>query len=262
MFGYLRGIYQSRLFCYSLVQHDIRKRYRRSALGVLWAVIQPVMLALVLTFILHRAFQHAAVDYFLYVLTGLCFWNYITHVVSGGCQSIQGATVYILENRIPIAVYPLRYMLVGVFHLVMAMLPVAVLSVIISGLPTLAGVISLIPVALLLLVLGWSLSCFFGIAAVYVPDVSQITQVALRILFYATPIIWQKNMARFKEIEWVVSLNPLAAMMDLVRGPLLNGLPADNFASLYGLSSLLVVASFAAACGLLFWCENRLVLRL
>lgn len=246
----------------SLVQHDIRKRYRRSSLGVLWAVIQPVMLALVLTFILHRAFEHQAVDYFMYVLTGLCFWNYITHVTSGGCQSIQCATVYILENRVPIAVYPLRYMLVGVFHLVMAILPVVLLNIFFGGLPTAAGLASMIPVVLLILILGWSLSCLFGILAVYVPDVAQVTQVVLRVLFYATPIIWQKNMARFKEIEWIVALNPLAALMDLFREPLLHGTPPENFATLCSLSAFLTVAAFAGACLLLRYCEHRLILRL
>jgi lipopolysaccharide transport system permease protein len=258
MVAYLAAVYDCRLFWLSLAAHDIGKRYRQSTLGVGWAMLQPFLLALVISGLLKRALQGGSTDYFLYVLVGLCFWNYLTFVISAGCQSICSAEYYILQHRVPMAIYPLRFTLVGAFHLLIALVPAYAMSLR-NGVPGIGTVLSMPLVFAVLLIFGWAMATVFGIANLYFPDTQHLCQVFLRILFYATPIIWQPAMLKGHKLSWIVEYNPLAAMVDAIRGPLLgDGLPSTA-AMLLALAT--TVASIALAAFLLAKCERKIVFR-
>lgn len=229
MIAYLNQCYFNREFCLALVGSDIRKRYRRSALGVSWAILQPCALAAVITVVLHRAFNDMPQDYFLYVLIGLCFWNFIGYVINSGCQCITSARPYILERRIPLAIYPLRQTLVAGFEILMAMIPAVLLALFTVGIPSPAAVITLLWTLINLMILGWSLACLFGVFTVYVADVPNIMRVVLQIAFYATPIIWRRESVRLGSSAWLVNYNPLAAFVDLIRAPLMTGSVSEDF---------------------------------
>lgn len=259
MLAYCRSVVDSRFFWLSLAMHDIRKRYRRSILGAAWAILHPVFLALVISFVFSRAFQLGSRDYFLYVLTGLCYWNFLTYVLNEGCQSIRSGEIYIMEHRLPMAIYPLRWALVAAFHFLMAMIPVFVLSLS-TGVPSLGGLLSVPLTYLLLLVFGWSLATICGIANVYFPDTQHFSQAGTPVLFYSTPIIWRPEMLRDRGLSWIVDYNPLAAFVDLIRKPLLEG-------TLSSPATMFVVVATVAACFLLAVlllarCERKIVFRL
>lgn len=258
MIRYLTEIHDCRCFWLSLVVHDIQKRYRRSILGMGWVILQPVLLALVICTMLRRALQGGSPDYYLYVLTGLCFWNYLAHVTSGGCQSIRSAQYYILQHRVPIAVYPLRSALVGGFHLLVALIPVAILSLR-NGIPQMDAVLFVPMLLVVLLVFGWAMSTIFGIASLYFPDVQHLCQVGLMILFYSTPIIWEPEMLEGRNLTWVIDYNPLAAFVGALREPLIGGGLPSTRALWLALSTTVVSAILAGF--LLAKSERRIIFR-
>jgi lipopolysaccharide transport system permease protein len=258
MIAYLAAVYDCRLFWLSLVTHDIARLYRRSTLGLGWAMVQPLLLALVITALLRRALEGGSSDYFLYVLTGLCFWNYLTYVVSAGCQSICSAEYYILQHRVPMAIYPLRYALVGGFHLLIALIPAFALSLR-NGVPGVDAVLSIPLVFSVLLVFGWSMATVFGIVNLYFPDTQHLCQVFLRILFYATPIIWQPAMLKGQKLSWIIHYNPLAAFVGAVRHAVVGGRLPSSGPVFLALAT--TVASFILASFLLAKCERRIVFR-
>jgi len=258
MITYLGAVYDNRLFWTSLAMHDIRRRYRRSILGMAWAMLQPLLLALVISLVLGRALHTGSCDYFLYVLTGLCFWHFLTHVVSAGCQSIRSAEAYILQHHVPMAVYPLRFAIVGAFHFVMAMIPAVILTMR-HGSPQPEALL-VVPLAFLLLVIfGWSMATIFGITNLYFPDTQHFCQVGLTILFYSTPIIWQAEMLRARGLGWLIDYNPLAAFVDLFRSPLLHGTVPSTQAMLLVLITIGV--SLLVAALLLATCERKIIFR-
>ena len=260
MLTYLVQVYDSRLFWLSLAVHDIRRRYRRSLLGMTWAMIQPVLLALILCLVFGQAFQVGTWQYFLYVMTGLCFWNFVRHSVSGGCQSIRSAEMYIQQHRVPLAIYPLRFTLVGGFHFAVAILPLTAVCWLTGGPPAAGAVISLVGAIILLLIFGWSMASIFGVTNVFLPDTQHFTQVFLNLLFYATPIIWLPEMVRQRSFAWIVDYNPLAAFAELIRAPLLDGGSPSSAA--LGLAAGLTAVAAVLAVLILAWCERRIIMRL
>ncbi|MHC4178115.1 MAG: ABC transporter permease [Planctomycetota bacterium] len=259
MIAYCRSVFRSRFFWLSLAAHDIRKRYLWSVLGVAWAIVQPLTLALVISVVFTRAFQVGSNGYFLHVLSGLCFWSFVTYVIGVGCVSISSAETYILQHRAPLAIYPMRCALVGGFHFLMAMLPVFVLAAA-RGLPCVEAAVVFPLAVVLMFVFGWSMATVCGIANIYLRDTHHACQVLLTVLFYATPIVWRSEMVRTRRLGWVVDYNPLAAFVDLVRAPLVEGVVPPPDVILVVLATVATV--FLLAVWLLATCERKIVFSL
>lgn len=236
MSQYLSDVWKCRYFWLSLVKNDLRARYSRSVIGIGWSLLNPLAMTLVLTVVFHEVFDVNVKEFGLYLLTGLCFWNFVASVVSAGCNCLFQGEAYIRQFPAPLAIYPLRTVLSSSFHFLVALLVVIVLKWILAGFGNLAALPSLIPALLLLFVFGWSLALLAGFATAYFPDTKHLTEVLLQMLCYATPIIYPAEIMRKKGMDWLVDYNPLAALVDMLRQPILNGVKpsVDTFGTATG----------------------------
>ncbi len=260
MGSYLASVWRCRYFWLSLARLDLMNRYRRSMLGIGWSLLNPVAMALVLCVVFNKLFQLDARDFWLFLLAGLSFWNFIAGSVMQGCQAFRMGESYIRQHRTPLAIYPLRTVLSGSFHLILALLVVAVISTILHGGADPTAWVSLVPALGLILVLAWSLAVVAGLATVYFPDVQHLSEIGLSILFYATPIIYPTTLLRERGLGWLVDYNPLASFADLVRQPLLAGEIASGAA--FATATVTAGVAALAAGWLLSRFEHRLVFHL
>ncbi len=222
--GYFRQVWTCRYFWWSLVQGDLRARYRRSLLGFGWSLLQPMALALVLSTVFASVFDQDPLDYGLFLIAGLFFWNYLAAVVNQGCLSLLQGESYIRQHPAPMAIYPLRTVLGATIHFAVALSFLIIVCCIANGPEVLLALPSLIPTFLLLLVFGWALAALLGLANIYFHDTQHLAEVALQILFYATPIIYPRDLFEKRNVAiWVVEANPLGSFVRLLREPLLDG---------------------------------------
>jgi lipopolysaccharide transport system permease protein len=241
MSDYIGAVWRCRYFWLSLVQMDLRSRYRRSLLGLGWSLLQPIAMTAVLCTVFSTVFNLGAAEYAPTLLVGLCFWNFVTACTLQGCSCLQQGEKYIRQYPAPIAIYPLRVVLGASFHFAMGLLIVLVLKLFMSGPGGLAACLSLLPTMTLLLAFGWALAVLAGFATAYFPDVRHLAEVGLQILFYGTPIIYPSEMLRTRGMGWVVDCNPLAAFIELLRAPLLAGeFPSLDLLALGAASAALV----------------------
>lgn len=224
--AYLRSMWACRFFWLSLVRNDLRAKYRRSMLGLGWSLLQPLATALVLGTVFAGIFDLDPTTYGMYLIIGLCFWNYLSGVANLGCTSMLAGESYIRQYPAPMAIYPLRTVLGAAIHFSVALGFLIVVSWCMYGFGNLLALTSLIPTMLLLLVFGWSLAALMGLANVYFHDTQHLVEVALQILFYATPIIYLPEMLEEKASAvgnaavWMINANPLGAFVMLLRQPL------------------------------------------
>src|SRR5690606_18502168 len=80
---------------------------------------------------------------------------------------------------------------------------------------------ALLPMIPMLLLFGWSLAVLAGFAHAYFPDMHHLIEIGMQILFYATPIIYPPEILRDRGLGWLMDINPFAALVDVVRQPLL-----------------------------------------
>lgn len=223
MSSYLGAVWKCRYFWLSLVQMDLRARYRRSVLGLGWSLLHPIAMTVVLCTVFHKLFNQDIKTYGPWLLVGICFWNFITTVTTQGCQCLFQGEKYIRQYPAPMAIYPLRTVLGASFHFLVALLVALVMQCCFNGIGSLAGLPILIPTLVLLFILGWSLALLAGFATAYFPDSHQIAEIGLQILFYGSAIITPPAFLREKGMGWIVDYNPLAALVAMVREPILSG---------------------------------------
>lgn len=223
MTAHLSAVWQLRYFWLSLVKHDLRSRYRRSLLGIGWSLLHPICMTAVLCTVFHRIFAMDIREFGPHLLCGLSFWGFISTSVMLGCHAFFTAESYIRQYPAPLAIYPLRVMLGAAFHLVLAMLVVLGLTWAFKGLGSPTVLLSLIPSTLLLLIVGWSLATLAGLANTHFSDTQHLSDLLLQVVFYMTPIIYPPEMVRARGMGWLLDYNPVAALLELFRAPILAG---------------------------------------
>jgi ABC-type polysaccharide/polyol phosphate export permease len=260
---YFGRIWACRYFWLSLVRMDLRLRYRRSALGIAWSLLNPLLMTAVLCFAFGTLFQQKVSEFAPYLLVGLAFWSFVTHTVTQGCHSLQMGEQYIRQHPAPIAIYPLRTTLGNLFHFLMALSVALLLTWFFRGFGNLTALPALLGAVGLIVVAGWAIATLVAFANVYVPDTSHLSEVGLQFLFYLTPVIYPPGI-RFGRggfsLETVLACNPLSWFLKMLREPILEGrVPgAETVAGATIATALLLTAAIAT----LARCEKKVIFQL
>lgn len=224
-----------------LAQRTFRLRYLGSRLGIGWAFVQPVVQALVLTFLFTEVFKITRVEHYpLYVLTGVMTWSAFAGGVTAATTSAVDNAALLRKIPMPVLVFPLSQVLAVLMVFVLQLL-VLLLAAGLAG--TLGAGLLLMPLALLLvgaIATGvGTLACSFHVA---VRDVKFMVESGLLLAFYATPILYDPS--RVPEgLRTALAFNPMYGVVSLVRTALM-GRPLDGGAlavSLGATVALLVI---------------------
>jgi lipopolysaccharide transport system permease protein len=260
MSSYFVDIWRCRYFWMSLVKMDLRTRYRRSVLGMGWSLLHPIAMTTILCTVFHKVFHVELSEYAPFLLAGLACWNYLVTATLQGCQCLFQGESYIRQYPAPLAIYPLRTALGGTVHFLVALLVVLVLAWGFRGFGNVLSLLSLVPTVGLFFVLAWSVALLAGFANVYFQDTQHLCEVGFQILFYATPVMYPATMLRENHLAWIVKYNPLVALLELVRQPILEGrVPSPQT---YAAAAATVLVAAAAAGVTLVRLQRRLIFHL
>jgi ABC-type polysaccharide/polyol phosphate export permease len=226
---------------------DLRTRYRRSLLGLGWSLLQPLAMTGILCLVFQHIMKMRTDVYIPHVLTGLVCWGFIVACAVTGCQCFIAGEPYIRQCPLPLAIYPLRTALGGLFHFGMGLSVLTVVCSFLCGVPGPAALLSLVPTVVLLFVLGWSLAALAGTLNVFFQDTQHLAEVCFQILFYLTPIIYTPDQVRDHPLSWVLGWNPIVPFLTLIREPLIHGAAPSAAQYFHALPIVLAAAALAAA---------------
>jgi ABC-type polysaccharide/polyol phosphate export permease len=260
MGNYLGAIWRCRYFWLSLVKVDLRKRYRHSVIGMGWSLLHPIALTAILCVIFHPIFGEGVKQYAVFLMAGLACWNFIVTATVSGCQSFFQGESYIRQYPAPLAIYPLRTALGEMIHFLVALSLVLAMAWWLNGRGSVTAVCSLTVVACLFLVFGWSLATIAAFSNVCFQDTQHLCDVAFKILFYATPVMYEAQMLQNNHLAALVKYNPLVPFLELVRQPVLRG-QAPSL-STFGAAALTTLLTTGFAALILARFERRLIFRL
>lgn len=226
MLSYSANVWRFRYFWGSLVRMDIRTRYRGSWLGAGWSLLHPLAMSAAMCLVFHKLFGMSVEDYLPRLIAGMVFWQFLSACAITGCNCLTQGEAYLRQVPAPMAIYPLRTTLAAAFHLGIAFAMVLIANGLINGWQDPSSVIAVFPMLPLLLIFGWSLAVLAGFAHAYFPDMHHLIEIGMQMLFYATPIIYTPKILRDRGMGWLLDINPLAALVEVVRQPLLGqGIP-------------------------------------
>jgi ABC-type polysaccharide/polyol phosphate export permease len=259
MTAYLGTMWKCRYFWLSLVDMDLRSRYRGSVLGIGWSLLHPIGMTVILCTVFSQVFNQPVRTYAPTLFAGLTLWNFFVAVVTQGCGCFFQGEAYIRQFPAPMAIYPLRATLGSGFHFLVGLLLLAVVVGWFLGVPPLLALLaSLAPTLLLLLLAGWSLAVLFGLATVRFRDTRHLTDVGLQALFYVTPVMYPPEMLEGRRfVTLILHFNPLMPFLRLLREPIATGQPASL--ATYGTAAVIVAVLVLLACLGLKADERRLI---
>lgn len=221
----LRDIWQFRDLLMALAGRDLKLRYKQTALGVLWVVLQPLMAAGVFSFVFGRIAQLPSygLPYFVFSYAGLLGWNLFNGSLSKISGCLVGNSQLVSKIYFPRLVLPLSAVpsVLIDFGVALAMMVILMLAYHIR--PTL-GIISLPLWVGILLMLSLGVGLSTAALMVSYRDVAYILPVITQILMYASPIAYGLTYA-LKRIpphyQTLYLMNPLAAPLEAFRASLL-----------------------------------------
>lgn len=203
----LRDIYLNRELIWALALKELKLRYKRSLLGFLWALLNPLLLMVVLAAVFSTVMPINIPHYAIFLLSVLLPWTFFAQCLSYAAESIVGNGELIKKVAVTKAVFPLAAVVSNMINLLLSMIPL-VLIVLVMRHPF-YWTWFFLPVPLLALtIFTLGATFFFATANVYYRDVAHIIQVLLNVLFYLTPIIYAIDAIPHK-YQWLFKLNPL-----------------------------------------------------
>lgn len=210
----------------NLAVREIRVRYKQSALGVAWAVMQPVMMMVVFAVVFSRfaKLPSEGLPYPVFAYAALLPWTFCAAGTSTAMASIVGSASLIKKVYFPRAVLPLASILThgadfaistAVFVLLLAYYRVSVT----------ASVLYVVPLLLLQLAFMVGLALLLAGLNAYYRDVRYVFPVLMQMWLYATPVAWSMTMVPDHLRIPYAALNPMAAIIDGFRTVVLHGTP-------------------------------------
>jgi lipopolysaccharide transport system permease protein len=206
---------------------DVRLKFRRSAIGIGWIFVNLAVLVLAIGFIYANLLGQDPREFIPYLTIGLILWGYLTNSIVEGGNAFVNSEGYIKQISLPIYVYVFRaFVSIGLTALITlcAFILVAVLYRVPFGVGTLLVVpgLALVMIASLLLIM------IFAHLNARFRDVAHMASVGMQVLFYITPVIFPAELLRRRRgLSYVIDLNPMYHLIEVVRRPLLSGGPAE-----------------------------------
>jgi lipopolysaccharide transport system permease protein len=223
MRNYLEGIWQARYFYAYLARSELRYKFRRSKLGLLWAMVTPLVLALMMSLILGNILGVEMRDYAPYIFSGLLVWDFLMGSVIGGCHSLLGSEPYIKQFRHPFAIYPLKTTLVNISSFLIAITGLVLWILVYKPANLLVAVFAL-PISIVcLFLIGWPIATLTAFTNLKYRDFAQIATLGMQLLWYASPVFFQPSMFKTAKLALLLEFNPVTHILNLLRAPMLYG---------------------------------------
>jgi homopolymeric O-antigen transport system permease protein len=241
----LRDLLRNRELLYMITWREIRIRYKQSVMGLLWAVLMPIIITVAGLVVRIAASRVSSRPITGADIGGIGVkalpWAFFVSALRFGTTSLTGNSSLVTKIKFPRLIFPLSSVLTSLFDMVIA-IPVLIVLLPFAGV---RGSLSVLWVPMLLLILvifTAGLCIFFSAANLFFRDVKYLVEVVVTFAIFFTPVLYDASVAG----KWrdILMLNPIA--------PLLEGL---NSSVVFGRQPDLAWIAYSAGVSvLIFWC--------
>lgn len=217
---YTSELYNSRNVLFQLVTQQLILRYRRTALGYLWTLINPLLMMSVMAVVFSSLFKADLRSFTIFLFAGMIPWNFFNSVVTQSCSAYINNEGLIKKIYLPKIVFPLSIALSVLIDSILSFLTLLLIIFSLGG--TFSWALMFLPVSFFLLfVFALGAGLVMSIATVFFRDLQHIVLVVMQGLFFLTPILY-KNDSLNGKVAWLVDLNPVTPFIALFRSPLVD----------------------------------------
>lgn len=237
----LKELWRFRELLFSLVERELRIRYKNSFFGFFWSLINPLVTVLVMTVVFKYIMNNGTPNFSAYILAAYIPFMFFQLAILDSAQSVLGALPVVRKVYFPREILPLASIISNLIHFLLAILVfvvyLAVVWALYPSVPPFTINLLFLPV-LIIIQTALAVGCGFIISALntFYEDVKYIVSVALYLMFFLCPIMYFAENVRYANslqgkygdlIYFIYNLNPLAFLATAYRKVMVAPQPID-----------------------------------
>lgn len=239
MVKYIKGFLDYRFLLTELVKKGIRLKYRRSYLGIIWSLIEPILTTIILVIVFGTLFNNKRPDFPLYIVIGRLLFTFFQQSTNKACRSIRANSGMIKKVYIPKYFFPLADVLFNYVIFLLSLTVIIPVCIYTKTWPD-AKIWHIIPALIYLLAFATGVSLILATLNVFFRDIEYLWNVAVLLIMYMSAIFYYPERIMESGFAWILKYNPVFCIIDLFRSGFL-----DNHATwwdfLYPLGASVVV---------------------
>jgi ABC-2 type transport system permease protein len=188
----LSDIWAHRELLALLVRRELKARYKDSSLGILWSLVRPLAQLLIYYFAVGQILGVARgiPGFAIFVFVGLTAWTLFTEIVSAGTTSIVNNSGLVKKVYLPREIFPLSSVGGALFNFLVQLVILVIATIVFGQAPWSANLLYAPLAVCILIFFGTAIAIVLSAVNVYFRDIQHFVEVALLILFWASPIVY------------------------------------------------------------------------
>jgi len=220
---YVALLSKYRHLLWQLIKKDFKAKYRRSVLGVVWTLLNPMLIMLVLTAVFSTLFRFDIENYPVYLLSGQVLFGFFNEATTLSLSSVIAGSGLIRKVYVPKFIFPLSRVLSSGVNLLFSLIALFIVMLITRA--PLHWTLALLPLPLVYILL-FSLGVGLALSsiAVFFRDATYLYGVFITMLMYLTPVFYPASILP-ERFRIILTLNPMAHFVAMFRNIVLYGVP-------------------------------------
>ncbi len=245
MWQLFQEIHKNRELIWALALKELRVRYKRSALGFIWALLNPLMMMVILTVVFSTIMRFAVDHYAIFLISALLPWTFFSQALSYSVESIVMNAELLKKIRVAKSIFPLAALVANMINFLLSLLPLLLILVFLRFPFHWTWIYLPIPlISLFFFTAGCAF--FFAAANVFFRDVSHIVQIVLSGWFYLSPVLYSIDFLPQK-YRLLLRFNPMLYILNGFRMAIYYGhLPTlQNMAASLSLGAITLLLGYS-----------------
>ncbi len=210
-----QDLYRFRYALRNFVYDTLRTRYRKSVLGFLWSLLNPLFLMIILAVVFSSIYKTDVKTFTIFIFSGLVPWLFMNSSITGGTMALINAEGFLKKVYIPKALFPVLLVMVETVNFFFSIISLYLVALVL-GFP-ISGTLILLPLVVLI-TFFFNLGIVFlvSVATIYFRDLTHIITIVMQALFYLVPIVYSLDIIP-PETQRFFLLNPFYYFINLFR---------------------------------------------
>lgn len=240
---YVNNFTKYKFLLFELVKKNIKLKYRRSYLGILWTLIEPLLTTVVLSLVFGYLFKEGKGLYFpVYILTGRLLYSFFADSTKAAMKSIRSNAGMIKKVYVPKYIYPLSSILSSYITFLLSLI-VLIGALIFFHVPiTIYMIFAIIPL-IILLIMALGVGILLSTMAVFFRDLEYLWGVVLMLIMYCCAIFYRVDYQHNTDLLHYLKFNPLFSVIYNFRLTVIDGKMLDPktllFSSVFSVGTLI-----------------------
>ncbi len=248
----IKNFKKYRFLLSELIIKDIKLKYRRSYLGILWTLLEPLLTTIVLTLVFGGLYEVKNEQFPLYIVAGRLLYTFFANATKGAMNSIRINGQMIKKVYVPKYIYPLAAIIAQYVTFLISLIVLIGVQIYTHVRPTLYTFQAIVPLIILfIMVIG--VGMILATMAVFFRDMEYLWGVLLMIIMYCSAIFYYPDKLLKTSHDWILKLNPLYSVIQNFREAIIDA----KFLNLHALAYSAIFSVLTLIIGIWMFYKNQ-----